>query len=102
MELLFRFGSEEQVREWLLPLLQGRIRSAFLMTEPEVASSDARNVGCRVQVDASGAISVTGRKWWATGACNPECRVFFVCACLDRLLAWEFIVVFVARSGGGG
>ncbi|AKL65478.1 MULTISPECIES: acyl-CoA dehydrogenase family protein [Streptomyces] len=79
MELLAQFGSEEQKKQWLEPLLAGEIRSAFAMTEPEVASSDATNIETRVERSADGdAYVVTGRKWFISGAMNPDCKVFIV------------------------
>ncbi|MFE9844403.1 acyl-CoA dehydrogenase family protein [Streptomyces goshikiensis] len=79
MELLAQFGSEEQKKQWLEPLLAGEVRSAFAMTEPEVASSDATNIETRVEQSASGdAYVVTGRKWFISGAMNPDCKVFIV------------------------
>ncbi|MFJ6938389.1 acyl-CoA dehydrogenase family protein [Streptomyces sp. NPDC101132] len=77
MELLAQFGSEEQQKRWLEPLLAGEIRSAFAMTEPEVASSDATNIETRIERDGD-AYVVTGRKWYISGAMNPDCRVFIV------------------------
>jgi len=71
------FGTPEQRRRWLEPLLNGRIRSAFCMTEPDVASSDATNITARIQRDGDEYV-VTGRKWWSTGAMNPNCRLFVV------------------------
>ncbi|WP_414169682.1 acyl-CoA dehydrogenase family protein [Streptoverticillium reticulum] len=77
MELLAEFGTEEQRKRWLEPLLDGRIRSAFAMTEPEVASSDATNIGTRIERDGD-AYVITGRKWYISGAMNPDCAVFIV------------------------
>jgi acyl-CoA dehydrogenase len=77
MELLAMFGTPGQQRQWLTPLLAGEIRSAFCMTEPEVASSDATNIEARIERDGDSYV-VTGRKWWSTGAMNPNCRVFIV------------------------
>jgi acyl-CoA dehydrogenase len=74
MEVLLRYGSDEQRREWLEPLLDGRIRSAFAMTEPEVASSDATNMAATCVVDRD-EIVVNGRKWWSTGVGNPDCKI---------------------------
>jgi acyl-CoA dehydrogenase len=74
MEVLLRYGSEEQRRDWLEPLLDGRIRSAFTMTEPEVASSDATNMAATCVVDGD-EIVVNGRKWWSTGVGNTDCRI---------------------------
>jgi acyl-CoA dehydrogenase len=75
MEVLLRYGSEDQRREWLEPLLDGRIRSAFTMTEPEVASSDATTMAASCVVDGDEVV-VNGRKWWSTGVGHPECRIF--------------------------
>ncbi|NSC20830.1 acyl-CoA dehydrogenase [Streptomyces albus subsp. chlorinus] len=77
MELLAQFGSPEQRERWLVPLLSGEIRSAFAMTEPEVASSDATNIGTRIRRDGDHYV-ITGRKWYISGAMNPECAVFIV------------------------
>jgi acyl-CoA dehydrogenase len=74
MEVLLRYGSEEQRTRWLEPLLDGRIRSAFTMTEPEVASSDATNMEATCVVDGDEVI-VNGRKWWSTGVGNTECKI---------------------------
>ncbi|RKE18389.1 acyl-CoA dehydrogenase family protein [Streptomyces sp. TLI_171] len=77
MELLAQFGSTEQRERWLRPLLDGSIRSAFAMTEPEVASSDATNITTRIIRDGDEYV-VSGRKWYITGAMNPDCKVFIV------------------------
>jgi acyl-CoA dehydrogenase len=77
MELLHLLGSEQQKREWLEPLLAGEIRSAFAMTEPEVASSDATNIATRIERDGDEYV-ITGRKWWTSGAMDPRCAVFIV------------------------
>jgi len=74
MEVLWTHGSEEQKQRWLAPLLEGRIRSAFLMTEPDVASSDATNVRASASLEGDSVV-LNGRKWWATGLGHPECRV---------------------------
>ncbi|HEY4276811.1 MAG TPA: acyl-CoA dehydrogenase family protein [Conexibacter sp.] len=77
MELLHQFGTSDQQRRWLLPLLDGEIRSAFAMTEPDVASSDAANI--RLRIDQHGdELVLNGRKWWTTGALHPRCRVLIV------------------------
>ena len=86
METLLHFGSADQKRLWLQPLMQGTMRSAFLMTEPRVASSDARNIATRIERDANGDYIITGRKWWATGALHPNCSLFIVMG-LDATLA---------------
>ena len=77
METIERYGSETQKREWLEPLLAGEIRSAFLMTEPQVASSDATNVECRIERTDSHYV-IRGRKWWSTGATDPRCKLLIV------------------------
>ncbi|MDC8011362.1 acyl-CoA dehydrogenase family protein [Tahibacter soli] len=77
MEVLLHYGSDEHKARWLAPLLDGRIRSAFAMTEPDVASSDATNIATRIVRD-NGDYVVTGRKWWTTGATDPRCAVFIV------------------------
>ncbi|MFI6701592.1 acyl-CoA dehydrogenase family protein [Streptomyces sp. NPDC050509] len=77
MELLAQFGSEEQRKRWLEPLLAGEIRSAFAMTEPEVASSDATNIRTGIRRDGDEYV-VNGRKWYISGAMNPDCAVFIV------------------------
>jgi acyl-CoA dehydrogenase len=77
MEVLLHYGSDEHKARWLAPLLDGRIRSAFAMTEPDVASSDATNIATRIALDG-GDYVVTGRKWWTTGATDPRCAVFIV------------------------
>ena len=74
MEVLLRYGSQEQRTRWLEPLLDGRIRSAFTMTEPEVASSDATNMEATCVVDGDEVV-VNGRKWWSTGVGNTECKI---------------------------
>jgi acyl-CoA dehydrogenase len=74
MEVLLRYGSEEQRREWLEPLLDGKIRSAFTMTEPGVASSDATNMEATAVLDGDEVV-VNGRKWWSTGIGHPDCKI---------------------------
>ncbi|MDG4829889.1 acyl-CoA dehydrogenase family protein [Solwaraspora sp. WMMD1047] len=77
MELLAEFGSPAQRDRWLRPLLDGEIRSAFCMTEPEVASSDATNIATRIEADGDGWL-VSGRKWWSSGAMDPRCELLIV------------------------
>jgi acyl-CoA dehydrogenase len=77
MEVLHEFGSEEQKERWLRPLLDGEIRSAFAMTEPEVASSDARNIQLRIERDGEEYV-LNGRKWWTTNVMHPNCRIMIV------------------------
>ncbi|MGW5072047.1 acyl-CoA dehydrogenase family protein [Rhodococcus sp. NPDC004095] len=82
MELLSRYGTDEQKQKWLAPLLDGEIRSCFAMTEPDVASSDANNVRFEIAEDGDGWI-LTGRKWWSTAALRDDCRVAMVMGVTD-------------------
>ncbi|WP_428955733.1 acyl-CoA dehydrogenase family protein [Streptomyces sp. cg35] len=77
MEVLAQFGTEAQQKQWLEPLLAGEIRSAFAMTEPEVASSDATNITTHIERDGDDYV-ITGRKFYISGAMNPNCKVFIV------------------------
>jgi acyl-CoA dehydrogenase len=77
MEVLAQFGNEEQRRQWLEPLLAGEIRSSFAMTEPDVASSDATNIETSIVRDGDEYV-INGRKWWITGALNPNAKIFIV------------------------
>ncbi|WP_026909995.1 acyl-CoA dehydrogenase family protein [Patulibacter minatonensis] len=77
MEVLTLFGNPEQQERWLVPLLEGRIRSAFAMTEPAVASSDATNIETRIRRDGDEYV-IDGRKWWTTGALHPHLRFFIL------------------------
>lgn len=77
MEILAMFGSPAQQEQWLRPLLDGEIRSAFSMTEPEVASSDATNISTRIERDGDEYV-ITGHKWWSSGAMSPRCKVAIV------------------------
>jgi acyl-CoA dehydrogenase len=77
MEVLERYGTEEQKRKYLLPLLEGRIRSSFCMTEPNVASSDATNIETRIERDGDHYV-INGRKWWTTNAYHPNNGLYIV------------------------
>ena len=77
MEVLHQFGTDEQNERWLRPLLDGEIRSAFAMTEPDVASSDATNIELRIERDGDEYV-LNGRKWWITNVFHPNCRIIIV------------------------
>jgi acyl-CoA dehydrogenase len=77
MEVLVRYGTAEQQERWLRPLLEGKIRSAFGMTEPDVASSDATNIALRIVRDGDHYV-INGRKWWTSGAPDPRCEILIV------------------------
>jgi len=77
MEVLARYGTPEQQERWLKPLMAGEIRSSYVMTEPEVASSDATNVATRIEADGDDYV-INGRKWWISGACDPNTRLFIL------------------------
>jgi acyl-CoA dehydrogenase len=102
MELLHLLGTEEQKSEWLQPLLAGEIRSAFAMTEPAVASSDATNIGTRIERDGDEYV-ITGRKWWTSGAMDPRCAVFIVMGKTDPSAAThrQQTMVLVPRTTPG-
>ncbi|KIH97714.1 acyl-CoA dehydrogenase [Streptomonospora alba] len=82
MEILAMFGTEEQRKRWLDPLLGAEIRSAFCMTEPEVASSDASNIRLSITADGDDYV-LNGRKWWSSGALNPDCELLIVMGVTD-------------------
>lgn len=77
MEVFAKYGTPEQQERWLKPLMNGEIRSAFLMTEPDVASSDATNIQTSIVKERDEYV-INGRKWWSLGAMNPNCKVFIV------------------------
>lgn len=86
MEVLNEFGTEDQKSQWLQPLLAGEIRSAFAMTEPDVASSDATNIETQIVRDGDEYV-INGRKWWITGAMNPNAKIFIVMGKTDPTAA---------------
>ncbi|OMO98542.1 Aminoglycoside phosphotransferase [Corchorus olitorius] len=77
MEVLLRYGTKEQLHEWLVPLLEGKIRSGFAMTEPQVASSDATNIECSIKRQGDSYV-INGTKWWTSGAMDPRCRILIL------------------------
>ncbi|MCY7396790.1 MAG: acyl-CoA dehydrogenase family protein [Nocardioides sp.] len=102
MELLHLLGTEEQQRTWLEPLLAGDIRSAFAMTEPDVASSDATNIATRIERDGDDYV-INGRKWWTSGAMDPRCAVLIVMGKtdLDAATHRQQSMVIVPRDTAG-
>ncbi len=77
MEVLMRYGTKEHKKKWLRPLMDGEIRSAFLMTEPAVASSDATNIETSIKRDGDEYV-INGRKWWSSGVGDPRCQILIV------------------------
>ena len=102
METLERYASEALKDQWLAPLLRGELRSAFLMTEPEVASSDATNIQCRIERDNDDYV-INGTKWWSSGAGDPRCQVYIVMGKTDPEAArhsQQSMVVVPADAAG--
>ena len=77
MEVLERVGTPEQKDQWLKPLLEGEIRSAFVMTEPDLASSDAKNISCQAVLEGDEWV-INGEKYYASGAGDPRCKIMIV------------------------
>jgi acyl-CoA dehydrogenase len=102
METIERYGSEEHKKTWMIPLLRGEIRSAFAMTEPAVASSDATNIATRIERDGDDYV-INGNKWWITGAGDPRCAIYIVMGKTDpeapRHLQQSMILVPAATPG---
>ena len=102
MEVLALFGSDRQKEEWLVPLLEGRIRSAFAMTEPDVASSDATNIQLSITREGDEYV-LNGRKWWISGAASERCQVFIVMGKTDPTAArhQQQSMILVPRGAPG-
>jgi acyl-CoA dehydrogenase len=102
MEILTMFGTPEQQEQWLHPLLEGEIRSAFAMTEPAVASSDATNIECRIESDGDDYV-INGRKWWISGAASSRCKILIVMGKTDpagpRHLQQSMVLVPIDTPG---
>jgi acyl-CoA dehydrogenase len=102
METIARYGSEENKARWLKPLLEGKFRSAFAMTEPDVASSDATNIETRIERDGNDYV-INGRKWWTSGAGDPRCAIYVVMGKTDPLAAkhsQQSMVLVPANTSG--
>ncbi|KAK4137672.1 acyl-CoA dehydrogenase NM domain-like protein [Trichocladium antarcticum] len=84
MEVLAKYGNDAQKAKWLKPLMEGQIRSAFLMTEPQIASSDARNIEMKIERDGDHYV-LNGQKWWSSGAGDPRCAIYIVMGKSDPL-----------------
>jgi alkylation response protein AidB-like acyl-CoA dehydrogenase len=102
METIDRYGSEEQKKQWLDPLLAGEIRSAFAMTEPAVASSDATNIETDIRRDGDEYV-INGRKWWTSGICDPRCKILIVMGKTDTGAAShaQQSMILVPRDAAG-
>ena len=102
MEVLARYGDRAQQERWLVPLLEGRIRSAFAMTEPHVASSDAANISARIERERDGYV-INGHKWWITGAGHKDCEILIFMGKTDPIAARhrQQSMILVPRSTPG-
>jgi acyl-CoA dehydrogenase len=103
MEVLAKYGTAAQKAKWLTPLLEGKVRSAFLMTEPDVASSDASNIATSI-VRSGDSYVINGRKWWSSGAMDPRCKIAIVMGqtdpeCADKHKRQSMIVVPMDAPG---
>jgi len=102
MEILAQFGTPEQQERWLMPLLEGEIRSAFSMTEPDVASSDATNIQCSIRREGDEYV-INGRKWWTSGLADPRCSILIVMGKTDpdahRYMQQSMVLVPVDTPG---
>jgi acyl-CoA dehydrogenase len=102
METIERYGAEQHKRDWLEPLLRGEIRSAFAMTEPNVASSDATNIETRIERDGDDYV-INGHKWWISGAGDPRCKIFILMGKTDPNAArhsQQSMILVPAASAG--
>jgi acyl-CoA dehydrogenase len=102
MEVLHRYGTPGQKKQWLVPLASGETRSAFLMTEPAVASSDARNIETRISREGDSYL-INGRKWWSSGAGHPHCAFYIVMGKTDpsaATYAQQSMIIVPARTPG--
>ena len=103
MEVLHMFGTDEQKSQWLQPLMEGQIRSAFAMTEPDVASSDATNISTRIERDGDEYV-INGRKWWTTGINDPRCQIMILMGKTDpsaHTYSQQSMILGPARARGG-
>ena len=103
MEVLAKYGNEAQKKEWLVPLMDGKIRSAFLMTEPDIASSDATNIQMDIRREGDEYV-LNGSKWWSSGAGDPRCQLYIVMGKTDagnkNVYAQQSVVLVRAGTPG--